>query len=119
MTTQEQEEIARIIAINLCKIMKKKGFTSEAIYNQTNISRNTISYIKTGNKGYNASVYTLYKIAKCLKCDIRDFFETQLNNTNIDYSIELVECRKKITFLQNQIDLYKNKLNDILKIIKQ
>lgn len=119
MTTQEQEEIARIIAINLCKIMKKKGFTSEAIYNQTNISRNTISYIKTGNKGYNVSVYTLYKIAKCLNCDIRDFFEIELDNKNIDYSIELVENRKKITFLQNQIDLYKNKLNDILKIIKQ
>ena len=75
--------IKGIIASNIRKYRKAKGFTQEQLALYTELSYVFIRRIETGNGKFGFSVNTLYKIATVLEVSIDDLIREEKESLNV------------------------------------
>jgi transcriptional regulator with XRE-family HTH domain len=74
MTTAQEQKLMKTFGKRVAEVRKRRGFTQQEIAEHTGMSVVSIAYIETGKRW--ARLGTLNKIAKTLKVDISELFET-------------------------------------------
>ncbi len=75
--------IKGIIAGNIRKYRKEKGFTQEQLALYTELSYDFIRRIETGKGKFGFSVDTLYKIATVLEVSVDDLMREEKESLNV------------------------------------
>jgi len=70
-------EIQELLALNLRRIRVSKGISQDELALRAGVERAYVGHIERGVK--NPTVQTLSKLSAALECDIRDFFETNVD----------------------------------------
>lgn len=70
-------EIQELLALNLRRIRVSKGISQDELALRAGVERAYVGHIERGVK--NPTVQTLSKLAAALECDIRDFFDTNVD----------------------------------------
>ncbi|HQR94814.1 MAG TPA: helix-turn-helix transcriptional regulator [Sediminibacterium sp.] len=82
MINPKNEEFLKMIGTNVRKIRTENDITMDSLSFETGIEYRQIGRIERGE--VNTTVMSLYRIAKILKTDIRNFFDDNQLSQKID-----------------------------------
>lgn len=70
-------EIQELLALNLRRIRVSKNLSQDELALRAGVERAYVGYIERAAK--NPTIQTLAKLAGALNCEVRDFFETDID----------------------------------------